>query len=197
VIATTAFAVGCYPAPVAARDWKLIHSYEGTIDPADGVLRVKVYSANVQRDSLLDSMVYLQNRIEVQSPSGDVRSFMWPVEEFAGTACDVLDLDGDGVKEVVVRGPTCARVVSYRNGKFLYRDRMGDGGDDLLSVTRLEMLDIDGDGRVEFVTFGNASLAEVGKVPPEPSLRRWTRDGFQPAPPGLLEAYKKKRLTGQ
>lgn len=79
----------------------------------------------------------------------------------------------------------------------VYRDRIGKGGDELLSATVLEMLDIDGDGRVEFVTFGNASLADVGKVPPQPSVDRWTRDGFQPAPPGLLAAYKKKRLTGQ
>jgi hypothetical protein len=43
----------------------------------------------------------------------------------------------------------------------VYRDRIGKGGDELLSATVLEMLDIDGDGRVEFVTFGNASLADV------------------------------------
>jgi len=88
-----------------------------------------------------------------------------------------------------------ARVVSYRRGTFSYRDRVGKGGDDLLSATRLELLDLDGDGKMEFVTFGNDKPEDVGKTPPPPHVDQWTSSGFQPASASLLETYKRKHLT--
>jgi hypothetical protein len=55
---------------------------------------------------------------------------MWPSDDFAGASCEVVDLDGDGIKEFAIWTKSSARVVSYRNAKFSYRDRMRNGGDE-------------------------------------------------------------------
>jgi hypothetical protein len=55
----------------------------------------------------------------------------------------------------------------------------------LLSVTVLEMLDIDGDGKMEFVTFGHNSLEEIGKDGTAAlcGTSGTARDGFQTSAP--------------
>jgi len=181
--------------PEDADDWQLIRSYSGILDPAEGPISAKVYSfAHVG-----SSYTIFQNRIGVQAADGSMRLFTWPDDNLAGTACDVVDLDGDSIKEFVITTESSARVVSYRKGTFSYREKSRDwnGSDDLLSATVLEMVDLDHDGRTEFVVFGHTSLEAVGKDPPQPKVHQWTlRNGFQPGSDRLVEVYRNRLQEG-
>jgi hypothetical protein len=147
---------------------------------------VKVFTA-INTLSGVESGLTLQNRIEIRRASGQVQ-FSWSTStEFAGASCDIVDLDDDGTKEFVLRaGPSAVRVVSYRQGVFRFRDQIGDGGDELLS-SELDVLDIDGDDRLEFVSL---YYLNPGYKEAQVRVHWWTREGFRLASADLGRIYQ-------
>jgi hypothetical protein len=168
--------------------WVLIRSYSGVIDPSEGPVDVKVYMATWESHLPFDSIIYLQNKIELRRTTGTV-TFVWPDDDAAGTKCEIADFNGDGSMDFAIGTGTWVRVVSYEHGAFRFR---GDGPDGLMSFRDMEIVDIDRDGRLEFVVFTHGSLDAIAKEPPNPSVQHWTTDGFKPAPDSLVEMYVKR-----
>jgi hypothetical protein len=74
--------------------------------------------------------------------------------------CEIVDLDGDGWREFVFINLLTARVVSLRQGSFVFRS----GRDQLSGHVPIRLFDKDDDGRLEFVTFGPAILDTTGPM---------------------------------
>lgn len=176
--------------------WRLIQEYEGVIDPERGIAKVRVFSASVIPSGTFEPI--LSNRIVLEDARGSLE-FQWPRnDEFAGQRCDIEDLDGDGRKEFVFfAGEYSARVVSYQQGKLVFRQSQIRSMDLLLSAAKgLRSIDIDQNGRIEFLTYENEPASPGATVPEYrqiPRIMVWTAaTGFQHAPE-LQRLYDKSR----
>jgi len=180
----------------SAKDWTLIRAYRGSIDSVGGAVDARVYSAVIGGRELAGDL-FLQNKIVVVDSLGPVE-FTWPSDdEFAASQCVIDDLDGDGAKEFVfLAGEYAARVVSYRNRRFLFRQGQGVETDELTSAAKgLQLIDVNADGRREFLTL-EAVVANPGapvlEFRQEPRLKQWDiRRGFHDASPNLQEMYRR------
>jgi len=172
--------------------WRLIRSYVGQIDPAEGIVRASVYAAAKVSDYAFDP-TFLQNRIEVRSATRTAE-FSWPTStDFGALTCDVVDLDNDGRKEFLfLAGNVAARVVSYREGRFEFLSGIGQGHGEILSVGPLDVVDLNGDRIVEIVAVGPKGLESIDVRPYPVTVWHWTKQGFREAPPKLAELYKTK-----
>jgi len=172
-------------------NWTLIRLFDGTVDPSEGQIQARVYVAMFPPPESEGDPI-LQNKIEVTTGSTTAR-FQWPdSQSFAGGICDLTDLDKDGVLEFVLRaGEQRLRIVEYRRGTFRFREGPGPGTDVLHSSRPIEILDLDGNGQPEFITY---TLKDYSGSPDlELHVSQWTAvGGFHIVDGTLLAAYRTK-----
>jgi hypothetical protein len=174
------------PDPKDDRSWIMIRSYQAPND-REGFIRANVYAIQQFSDDYRGITV-LANRIDVEAVNGSWR-FEWPDDdEFAGTWCEILDLDGDGLREfILISGGRTARVVEFTDGRFKY-DRSRIHGQ-LSSSSLLKLIDLNDDGLPEFVTGSSSNDVQVFN---------WTKaDGFQTSPGQLADVYRRKQGSGK
>lgn len=179
-----------------AKEWTPVRTFDGTLNPADGIVHVEVYVVDSLVDGPISDPTY-QNIIELTTSMGTAR-FRWASsKDFAAGWCEIADLDGDGWAEFVFLRGGVARVVAYRDAVFTFRARQ----DELLASHRVRLLDVNADRHPEFLLDGPLLLASPkpgtqrdGRVP----VWRWEKDrgfakvsddlpaNFQPGGPGAI-----------
>ncbi len=172
-------------------EWLLIKWYSGFIARGTEVT-ARVYVARQFSDAQsMATPTFLQNKIELMR-NGSQSVFFWPDDKsYAGTWCEVLDLNNDGVKEFMIGGTRTTRIVWYSDGTLRFRPEM----DDILSLDYdIGPFDLDSDNRYEFVvdqpleTFPHQYRATV------PRIKRWTyKKGFVDVS-GKFKSYYKNRV---
>ena len=159
------------------REYTHIRSFDGHLNPEDGLVHAEIYVLDRRSVGMFDDFLE-QNIVEVTTAKGTSR-YQWP-DDFGAGWSEVVDLDGDGWREFVFISGLRARVLSFRSGSFMFRSR-----EDVLmaSSQSIRLLDVNGDGRLEFVTFGPVLLDP--KAPPGAiSVANWTqRAGFDRSAP--------------
>lgn len=123
-----------------------IKSFDGELNPDDGLVHADVYILVAPPSDRMDSPIE-QNLIEVVTPRETMR-FHWP-DQFGAGWSEIVDLDSDGFREFVFVSGTVARVVSFRKGIFTFRPRE----DEFVGQHQIRMVDSDGDGRPELVSY--------------------------------------------
>lgn len=100
-----------------------ILDYVGSMDASPSVLHVKVFKIEKLSTGLTDTKSIFQNKIELNGASSHAE-FIWPASAstpFAGARASIQDLNGDGVKEIVVYDGENVRVVAYQEGQLRFR----------------------------------------------------------------------------
>jgi hypothetical protein len=148
-----------YDDPAAYR--RLL-TFDGRLNSKDGAVHAEVGSINDVGDGTFNSHAFLQTMIKVTAPAGE-RRFRLP---WSSDSCQILDLDGDGWSEFVLREWGIVRIVSFRDHAFVFRL----GKDEIVRSDEIRLEDVDGDGLLEFVlTFGeDARPNDIRRV------TRWT-----------------------
>jgi hypothetical protein len=170
-------------------NWVLIRSFRGVLDPSEGIVTANVYVISYPSTGL-DPHEVFQNRIDVMSSRGTA-TFSWPtIKEYAAGWCEIVDVDGDTHREFLLfHGVRALRIVSYSSGVFTFREDR----DEVHSLRgNLQLLDVDDDGRFEFVDDESIEAATVAPgASVEPGIRQWDRPrGFYDAPDSVLARYK-------
>jgi hypothetical protein len=179
ILYATATTVGFYAARPHPPDlknlqnWTLIKSYRGLLDPLEGEIHASVYVYK-RLSNGKDPITVLQNRVEVSKLGSKTAVFMWNDDaEFAGGMCEIIDVDGDQRKEILLsQTARDLRVVSYNRGSFRFRPRM----DELVSLGfDAGPADLDEDGMKEF-TKGIRFPEDIDEGPwiYVPQIKRWS-----------------------
>ena len=139
----TLSAAGCAPRSIDLNDkseYTHIRAFDGHLNPVDGLVHVDVYVLDHRPVGDFDRSI-TQNIIEVTSAAG-TRRHRRP-EPFTAGWCEIVDLDGDGWREFAFINLVTARVVSFREGPFVFQtDR-----DQLRATVPIRLLDKNNDGR--------------------------------------------------
>jgi hypothetical protein len=114
-------------------------TWSGVIDASAGTAKVELWYA-WEPSTLPGSRTLLQNRIDVEQQGRRYR-FEWPTDEdFGGKRCEIIDLDADGTPEVLfVQAEAIARVVSFEQGRFIFRVDSDQLTSDQVRGTNLSM----------------------------------------------------------
>jgi hypothetical protein len=104
------------PAPIHMSP---VLDYKGTLDPTARPVRVRVYK--IEKWSTGSDMQDIFNsKIEVERGAASV-AFVWPQNtQFYATSAAVLDLDGDGTKELVLNNQGTEVRVLFFDGEYLH-----------------------------------------------------------------------------
>jgi hypothetical protein len=144
--------------------WRLLRSVRMVADTTEGEVAAKVDVLEHLSQGVWSSETVLQNKIEIIHEARTV-SFMWRDPTFAGTWCEIRDLDADGAAEfVLVEAESVARVVFYAGGRFTFRPI-----DQVQTIGKLRLVDLP-DHRIGFA---------VSTATNQTTIRQWSRDrGF-------------------
>jgi hypothetical protein len=175
------------------NEWMLIKRFYGTIDPHDGEVTAKVYVIHRLSGVKGDGYTVLQNKIEVtRGEKTDV--FKWPDNrDFAAGDCEIVDLDGDGIREFVLGG---SRVVSYSQGRFRFTPEL----DELFAGWYDPgPFDLEKDGHLTFVDaetlHDGSTVKDKNKYVPIPRLKQWTHEkGFTDVSKNFPDYYMKHTI---
>lgn len=106
-------------------EWTTIRTFTGDLSKGQSVVVRISYSAYFS-DGTSRAETYLQNKILVES-AGRKYEFQWEDSlTYAAKTADVLDLDQDGRKEFVMLSGGSARVVSFVDGRFIFRPQQDE-----------------------------------------------------------------------
>ena len=129
------------------RQYTHIKAFDGRLSSVVGLVHANVYVLSARGDDPMDDNIK-QNRIELSSETATASEFRWP-DNFGAGWCEIVDLDKDGLKEFVFVDRTVVRVVSFRDGKFVYRPM----ADEFIGQFPVRMIDWDGDGGLELLSY--------------------------------------------
>lgn len=112
-------------------------------------------------DGALDVLYAAGGRLALARPDGEV---LWQTAQLGVQAvADVLDLDGDGAREVIARGSGQALLIDGRSGALLWKQPAGELG----TMSALRLADLDADGRLDLFVDRCGCCAVEGASPGE------------------------------
>ena len=161
------------------ENWVVILDTNAVLDREGSPVQVQVgVISRVEGEEASSSL--RQNRITISDKLG-VHTFMWPDGGYAAGQCQLLDLDKDGVQELLFSSfegdDTYLRVVRFWGGRFQFRIR-----NDELRVATVppEPVHIEGEGDWRFIEkYAFPEGASVAYVD-VPRVMQWTASaGFQ------------------
>jgi|SRR5579859_524819 len=167
--------------------------YSGRLGDSKSVVHLKIYKIEKFSTGLADANSIFQNRIELNEASRHAE-FMWPSNTnsaFAGSDAAVQDLNGDGVREIVVyNDDRDARVVTYENGQLRFRTSA-----DALNCHQYDVKPVQLKGNFIFVCGVPFPNGESHTAIFIPRLFRWTPgNGFYDVSRNHADYYRTKLL---
>jgi hypothetical protein len=171
------------------QKWTLIKHYRGALGDShsDVVVLAYVYK-RPYLEVLDDHFEVLQNRVDVKDPEGNLLAqWTWPggKVEYAAGWCEVLDVNNDGRREILLfEGLKSVRFVAYEGGR-LYEPRNSS-----LDSVHYEIgpLDLNNDAQLEFIE----DYPFYPQVP-IPRIYHWDqRLGFRDVSKKFPEFYSKQ-----
>jgi hypothetical protein len=109
--------------PKAEVHTTLVLDYSGPLDASKSVVHLRIYRIEKLSTGAGDMHDIFQNRIELDVSAKHIE-FMWPSDSqtaFAGDEAAIQDVDGDGIKEIVVHDGDQVRIVTFENGELRFR----------------------------------------------------------------------------
>jgi len=147
--------------PPAPTEWTTVRVFSDELSKNYPVVVQVAYSRSYSTGSP-STKTFLQNKIQVDA-EGNRHEFRWPDNETYAAACaDIVDLDQDGRKEIVLTSGGSARVVSFVNGRFIFREK-----EDELFVPIGNIAIVEGHGERYFVAVisgENVSLTSTKRL---------------------------------
>jgi len=167
--------------------------YSGPLDASKSVVHVRIYRIEKLSTGFADTKSIFQNRIELDAVSKHVE-FMWPADvntPFAGSNAHIQDLNGDGIKEIVVSdSDQDVRIVTYQDGQLRFRPNADALDSQAYSVGPLKLKE-----DLVFVCGIPFPNQENGPNVFIPRLFRWTpAAGFEDVSKNHADYYRAKLL---
>ena len=140
------FAGACSRTGTFTPRWLLIKWFHGELVPGHQS-DVRVYVAQYLSGEN-QGVTYLQNRFEVAT-DGKSTEYLWPDSQtFSAGWCEIVDLDGDGIREFMIGSDRIIRVVRFDGKSMIFRPKE----DEVSSINyTIGPFDLKHNGGFEFV----------------------------------------------